>query len=147
VGQASSFSALFDQYRIDAVRFSIVPQNNAVGMLAPSNIAVVPIYCVIDYDDATALISAGDANKYDNTIILEPGESLARTFSPRMAAAVYSGAFTSFANIGPEWIDVGSSGVLHYGVKLWIPAVVAAQTTLQTWSVQVEYFLSFRSLR
>jgi hypothetical protein len=138
--------SIWDQYRIDAIRFVIVPQNNAVQLVTNSSTSLVELYCVIDYDDSNSLTSTGAARKYDNCIILAPGESLERTFQPRMAVPSYSGTFSSFTNLSPQWIDTAYTGVQHYGVKIYIPTTTAAQTTLQSWNIQIEYYISFRSL-
>lgn len=135
----------WDQYRFEAVRFSIYPDNNALGLTTNSTTTLVPIYCVIDYDDSTALASAAAAQGYDNCIQLEPAQSLSRVFKPRMALAAYAGAFNNYANVAPMWIDAVSSGVQHYGVKLWVNQATAAQTQLQSYRVNIEVWLSFRS--
>jgi len=101
---------------------------------------------VIDYDNGTALTSTAAAREYDNCMILTPAESGERIFIPRMALAAYSGAFTSYANVEPQWIDTASTGVIHYGLKYFIPAVTSGQTMLQSWEINVEYYVSFRSL-
>jgi hypothetical protein len=143
----SPFVALFDQYRIDAIRFTIVPQNNAIGLVTNSTTTLEPLYCVIDYDDSNALTSVAQCREYDNCVILYPAESAQRTFQPRMALAAYSGGFSSYANVAPTWVDVASASVQHYGVKLFVPQATAAQTLLQSWNVEIEYFISFRSIR
>jgi hypothetical protein len=129
----------YDQYRLMALRFSILPQNNAIGLVTNSTTSLVPLYCVIDYDDATGLTSAAQAQGYNNCITLSPGESLSRTFRPHMALAAYSGSFGSFANVEPMWIDAANTGVQHYGIKVFIPGATAAQTLLQSWQVVAEY--------
>jgi len=143
----TNFTSLFDQYMLDAVRVSIVPNNNAINLQVNTTVNLVPLYCVVDYDDASVPTSIAQMREYDNCIICEPGESIIRTFSPRLAAAAYSGAFTSFLNLGPQWIDAASPTVAHYGLKIFIPGVASGQTQLQTWDVQFEYYYSFRSLR
>jgi hypothetical protein len=144
ISSANVGTGFWDQYRIDAIRFVVQPQNNAIGLVTNSTTALTPLYCVIDYDDVTNLTSAAAAQSYSNCISLAPGESMERTFQPRIAVAAYSGAFTSYANMAPQWIDAASTGVNHYGVKVFIPGVTAAQTLLQSWDVVVEYFISFR---
>jgi hypothetical protein len=135
----------FDQYRIEAIRFSVIPQNNAIGLVTNSTTSLVPLYSVIDYDDANALGSANAAVAYNNCVTLAPGESCERLFKPRMALAAYSGAFTSYSNTQPTWIDVVSPGVQHYGIKLFIPQATVAQTLLQSWEVVQEYWISLRN--
>jgi hypothetical protein len=134
----------WDQYKIEAIRFTISPNNNAVGLVTNSTTSLVPLYNVIDYDDTTALGSDTIARAYSNCVTLAPGESCERTFQPRMALAAYSGAFTSYANVAPQWLDAASSTVQHYGVKTYIPACTVSQTLLQSWNVSIEFFVMFR---
>jgi hypothetical protein len=144
LANASVTSGYWDQYKLAAIRFTITPDNNAIGLVTNSSTTLVPIYCVIDYDDDTALGSATAAAAYSNCVVIHPGESCERIFQPHMALAAYAGAFTSYANVAPTWIDAASSGVRHYGVKLYIPGATALQTLLQSWEITVEYFLEFR---
>jgi hypothetical protein len=137
---------IWDQYRIDAVRVSIVPTANALFTTDLSDQVYSELYCVIDYDDSTNLTSLASALKYDNCIVLVPTESLERTFQPRLAVAAYSGSFTSYANMPPQWIDTVNNAVQHYGIKYAISPAVAGQTTMQSWDVITEYYISFRSL-
>jgi hypothetical protein len=142
---SSAFENVFDQYRIDAIRMTCKPQNNAIGLVTNSTTTLVPLYCVIDYDNTSNLSTAAAAREYANCICLEPGESFVRTFQPRVADAIYSGSFSSFGNVSPPWIDCASPNVGHYGVKILVPGTTAAQTQLQSWDVTYEYYLSFKS--
>jgi len=139
--------SIWDQYRIDAIRIAFVPQNNAIGLVTNSTASLVDLYCVLDYDDANNLGSTSAALKYDNVIVAAPGESLERTFRPRIAKAAYQSAgFTGYVNEESTWLDTAYHAIQHYGVKIFIPQATNAQTTLQTWDVFIEYFVSFRSL-
>jgi hypothetical protein len=143
---SAAFENVFDQYRIDAIRMTCKPSNNAVGLVTNSTTTLVPLYCVIDYDNTSNLATAAAAREYANCIVLEPGESFVRTFQPRVAVAAYSGSFSSFENVEPPWIDCASPSVQHYGVKILVPGVTAAQTLLQSWDVTYEYYVSFKSV-
>jgi hypothetical protein len=139
-------SGFFDRYMIEAIRFTITPQNNAVGLLGPT-VAYTDLYCVIDYDDSTALTTLASAQGYGNCVRLSPGESLERTFAPRIAISAYNGAFGAYANQRAQWIDSVSTTVQHYGVKIFVPATgIVGQTTLQSWDVNVEYFIRFKNV-
>lgn len=141
------FTNLFDQYRIDCVTFKLVPMQNAIGLTTNSTTLTVTPYCTIDYDDATAYSSAQQARGNESCIIVAPGMECVRQLQPRMAVAAYSGAFTSYANVPPTWIDCSTPSVQHYGVKLVIPSGVVGQTNLQSWTVEREYTVSFRKVR
>jgi len=142
----ANFQTIFDQYRIVAMRVNIIPQNNAIRLVTNSTTSLVDFYTVIDYDNPTALSNAAAARDYENCMIQAPGESAMRVFQPRMALAAYAGAFTSYANTQPLWIDCASPSVQHYGLKYFIPQATAAQTQLQSWELNAEYFIQFRSV-
>lgn len=145
LADASTYEAAFDQWKYEAIRFTIRPWQNAIGLTDLTANSMVELYCVIDYDDATALTSAGQAQSKENCCVLQPGDSLQRTFSPHLASSVYqTGGFGGYSNNPPEWIDTASPAVQHYGVKLWIPTAHAAQVLLQSWNVTIEHYISFR---
>jgi len=144
--QASTFVSLFDQYRIDAIRFIMKPYSNAVQVPTASTTSFQGMYNVIDYDNSTALGSTLAARQYDNCMETEPYETWCRVFRPRIAMSAYNGSFAGYANMQPEWIDCANSDVRHYGIKLYLPPCTASQAILQSWNVQVEYFISFRSM-
>jgi hypothetical protein len=140
-------TGFFDQYRIPAIRFNVRPQQNAIGLTTNSTTTVTSIYVVIDYDDANSLSGIGAYQTYSNCVALAPGQSLSRTFRPHIAMAAYTAsAFSAYANESNVWIDAVSNAVQHYGVKIYVPGVTAAQTQLQSWDVEVEYFIEFRKV-
>lgn len=137
-------TGFYDQYMIEAIRFSIVPRQNSVVL---TSFGLSDLFCVIDYDDSTPLASANAAQAYATCVKLSPGESLERTFQPKMAIAAYGGTlFTSYANVKPMWIDSVSNTVPHYGIKCYIPATgVVGQTIFQVWDITVEYYIKLRN--
>jgi hypothetical protein len=141
---ASITSGQWDQYRLLAVRFTIVPDQNAIGLFTNTATSIPNLYCVIDYDDATNLTTAVQAEAYNNCIILGAGESCERIFKPRMALSAYTGAFGGFANVADQWIDAASTTVQFYGVKILVQGATAAQTLLPSWKLNTEYFFEFR---
>jgi hypothetical protein len=137
-------TGFYDQYMIEAIRFSIVPRQNAIGI---NSVAVSDLFCVIDYDDSAALTSANAAQAYATCVKLSPGESLERTFQPKMAIGAYGGTlFSSYANVKPMWIDSVSNTVPHYGIKCFIPATGSVgQTTFQVWDITCEFYIKLRN--
>jgi len=117
---------------------------NAIGLTTNSTTTCVTPYVVIDYDNAAALSTAAEARSYESCVIVPPGESCSRQFRPHIAVAAYNGSFGGYMNSEPQWIDCGSSTVQHYGIKLFVPGATAAQTQLQSWTVEREYWVSFK---
>lgn len=144
LSSSNASAGTFDQYRIPAVRFSIKPNQNAIQLLTNSTTTVTSIVCVIDYDDSSALGSYAAGCAYANAVIVPPGKSLSRTFRPHIAVAAYQGTFGGYANMSDVWLDSAYNTIQHYGVKLFIPGVTAAQTQLQTWDIEIEYYIELK---
>jgi hypothetical protein len=142
--QSATFVAMFDEYRIDAVTLSFLPTNDGIGMFTNAASTLPPLFTVIDYNDAASPGSTGELRQYDNCMMLSPGRSGRRTFKPRVATAVYNGAFTGYAIMPDCWIDTSTANVQHYGYKYSLAAGTAGQTQLLEWTVVTEYFVSFR---
>lgn len=112
VQQVSSFTAVFDQYRIDELELWLYPDvSNSASTTNPT------YYSAIDYDDANAPTALGSLQQYTNVIETTMNNGHYMRFRPHVAIAAYSGAFTSFMNQKSNWIDSGSPGVQHYGIK------------------------------
>jgi len=142
LNQVASFQALFDQYRILAVDFTIRPRCNA--FVATGTSSPPPLYLVIDYDNATALASAAAATEFSTCAIVEVYQSARRVFRPRLAVATYqSGGFTGYSN-QTSWIDTAYPAVEHYGIKWFLPACTASFTP--EWDVDVKLHLEFRNV-
>jgi hypothetical protein len=140
------FVNLFDQYRIECIKYEVRPVSNAIGSYANASTSLPPLHLVIDYDNATALGSVGAARSYDNCMIIEAHESAQRIFQPRIAVSAYAAAFGSYANEPSPWIDTVSTTVAHYGLKWYVPAATAAQTFLPQWDVYVSAVIAFRNV-
>jgi hypothetical protein len=120
--QYSSFSAVFDQYKIDFVEVWLTPYG-------PGSIGSYPlntkIYSVVDYDDANAPTSLSALQAYENCVTTRASDGHYIKFKPHIAVAAYGGAFTQFKNEAADWIDVASGSVQHYGVKFGCDPSVA----------------------
>jgi hypothetical protein len=121
--QFSSYAAVFDQYKIEKVEFWLTPFGTACAPGYPNN---VRIYSVIDYDDSTTPSSVSALQQYENAVTTRCTDGHYVKFRPHIAVAAYGGAFTQFMNKECDWIDVGSTGVQHYGLKVGIDPTAAS---------------------
>jgi len=112
INDFSSLAAVFDQYRMVRVEIWFTPRNVVVG-----NADAGLMTTVLDFDDASALASVGNANEYATALIGPGNLAHYRCWQPRAAVALYSGVFTSFGNLTSPWIDAASGSVQHYGFK------------------------------
>jgi len=137
-----NLAAVFDQYRLVGVECIARPRSNTAVQTAGS---IGNLYAVADYDDAAALTTTGQALSYSDCVATPVYQPNRRAIKPRVAVAAYSGAFTSFANVDAPWIDCGSSGVVHYGIKYALDTGVAG--SLVTFDLVVRAQWEFRSSR
>jgi len=134
---AASFALVFDQYRIAKIESWLYDASGGANVITGGS-----LFSVIDYDDATALTTVASICDYQNVLSSPTGQSHYHVFVPHVAVAAYSGVFTSFANEAAPWIDVASSGVIHFGIK----AITTAGIVV-AYSLQSRLFLEFRNVR
>jgi len=146
INGAGTLATLFDLYRIDAIRGTVRPNNTALALADPTVTALLPLYWVIDYNDATVLGTVNTALEYDNCMVLSPGESATRTILPKYSMVTRSSAGVDYVTRSGDWLNTTSDDIIHYGFKFIVPAATAAQTFLQTWTVELEYYLTFRQV-
>jgi hypothetical protein len=145
--QASSFAALFDQYRIETIEVTFSPMYRANPLNTASAVLIPLIYVAVDYDDANTPSSLAVLREYENCTVHDDSQEFTIVFHPHVAIAAYSGAFTSFSNQVSPWIDLASTGVLHYGIKWGITGVTASQSTSQSWNVSARFKFACRNVR
>jgi hypothetical protein len=144
--QVSTFTALYDQYRIVRADYRFRPMFKSENFVASTDLTPL-IYIVADYDDNTNPASLAVLRQYQNMQTHE-FETFNYSIIPHCADALYSGSvFTSFGNVVSPWIDVASTGVVHYGIKIGITAGATGQTNLQRWWVTVSLHVQFRNVR
>lgn len=132
----TGYTTLFDQYRIDEIEIwcESANQNNTI--------ATTQVATYIDLDNATAPASFGDAADRQGAIVTNVLAGHYHRWVPHVAVAEYAGAFTSYGNLPPTWIDSSSPNVEHYGFKLATNGVDGVVRNIQ---ITFRAKISFRS--
>jgi len=135
MNDASEYAAVFDQYRIMAVELTIMPSTLTVAGLTGHLLSAV------DYDDVASITPALNAQK-STVVISNLQDTIVRSFTPKIALAAYSGAFTAYS-VGPAqtWINTASTTVQHYGHKL----TANPTTTAITYDLYTRVWFQFRN--
>jgi len=134
LSQSSSFTGLFDRYRILNIQVQFNP--TLTGNLT------VPITTAIDYDDAATPTT--EIAQRETALTVPTSRYFERSFTPRIAVAAYSGTFTGYANMSSkQWLDASSTGIQYYGLKYYIPG--QAVTSSQVYTITVRYFLQCKN--
>jgi hypothetical protein len=125
IAQFSSWAAVFDQYRIMEIEVWVYSTLQFGGSPSTYNPGQ-SLYTVNDYDDANTPSTISQLCQYENVMVTPISNGHYRKWRPHCASAVYSGAFTSFANEVSPWIDVASASVQHYGLKAGVDVTNSA---------------------
>ena len=149
LGQATTFTALFDQYKLDKVVLRFSTRNPAVSVFntASPNGGVPLGYIAPDRDDASAPSGVDAVRQYDLCETFSGCTSFDVVMEPRPTAAIYSyGAFSGYNTMDVEpWIDAANSDVPHYGVKIAVGPLTLSTTSSWAWDIEAHYYVSFTS--
>lgn len=142
LNESSSFTNLFDQYRITKIQCVFIPLN-LMQTAGTTSVTNSPMCIVVDYDDASTPASMVVLYNYQNVRFVGCQTRHVFAFKPRIALASYSGSFTSYANVGNTWIDCSSPSVQHYAVKIGVDQC----SQVPNWVFYARYFIEFRNIR
>jgi hypothetical protein len=133
---SAAYLSLFDQYRIDLIECWLEPkQSLSTVEQNPGTLA-----SAVDLDDAGTPSFFDDVARKQDAVLTTGQNAHYHRWKPHMAVAVYSGAFTSFANAPGGWIDSGSPAVQHYGLK----AASTVTSAVYNYNLQVRARVSFK---
>ncbi len=141
----TEFTALYDLYRIVRAEVLMIP--NIVNANSATPLSGLTAH-VCDFDDATVPASLNELYQYGDgpgrCVLQGPTEKIYRSLEPRAAAAVYSGAFTSYATTPrSQWMNCSSPGVQYYGFKYGF----GLSNSVVIYTVNVRLTVQFRKTR
>jgi hypothetical protein len=153
----SEFSNLFDQYRINKIRFQMIPMMtvNNVQAVAGSGAGASMgnpgiIGSVLDYDDANLLGNLTDYEQYPSWKFCRAVGTCGvdRTFVPGCLLPIVTAGGSLQA--GPvkkkQWIDMGQPNASHFGIKIYMDAS-ASSLAPQYWQIHATIWFSCRHPR
>lgn len=143
IPDASSFSSIFDQYKIDQVDVTILPLTLPSAPGATYGFAL--LWCAVDYDDSVAPGSVSSVTNYSNSICVGPGKSANFTFKPKISGDVDQAGTPEASYVTNAWLNCTKSSVPHYGFKIGVTQ--STTTNLTAWRVLTRYHIGFRSCR
>lgn len=136
------FTALFDQYRINAIQLHFHYRYDPGASGTFNNTASYPrLYTVKDYDDVVTPLSITELREYDKCklTILNPN----RPFKLMLRPAIRSTVGSNHTPKWKQWLDCDLSSTSHYGIK-WGVDNLPTNAILE---VEIKYFLSFKDVK
>ncbi len=148
----TSWTSIFDQYRVKEVLLRFKARSNAVSVqnTAAPNSAVPTAYIVRDLDDNSALTQVSDALQYDTCQTFNGEEDCVVIYEPSVTPAIYSGgAFSGYGiqKAADGWLDVANPSIPHFGIKLCVGGLTASTTSSWVWDMTCEAIVEFQNTR
>lgn len=151
----SAYQALFDQYRINAVKLTFTPywDNNDLGQQGSTTVAAMPrVYTIIDRNGiGPGSIATEDLMlEYGNCRqITRPGQPFSIYIkSPGIETDVeVSGVGVPAMTMYKKFLDTNTGTVDHFGCAIgWIQPGVTGTTSFN-YHVVATYYLQFKTIR
>lgn len=147
----SEFTSLYDQYRINGIKWTLIPRGNTAELTgAPPTVfqgQSTGIFSAIDYDDATAPTSINQLCEYQNMKMTRATQMHSRYIKPRVNLQGITNAGTGAVGSTMNtrgWLDVSQINVPHFGLKLALQQSVNYNLT---YDVKIDFYLAFKNVR
>lgn len=134
----SSYSTIFDRYRIREVTVFFQPQTNQISTGSGAGFYVPRFSVAIDYDDSSTPSTVAEVQGYGTCVTVPGNRPITRRFVPRAAGLAYKTAIASaYTELDPDvWKDAAYGDMPHYGIK-WA-------LTNTTTSGDCSYYIQYR---
>lgn len=144
----AEYSSLFDQYKINSIKFKIMPKTDNVANAANSSTisGFGQIVTVIDHDDVIAPTTREEMLQYGTAKVTSPSRQVNRSLRPTMLTSVFRVGLTAAYSVIPcKFLDMSYTDVPTYGVKVWIdgPVVNPLAPTLSPLTVIYDIYATY----
>lgn len=138
----TEFTSLYDQYKINCVKLTFLPQMNtsvSIGTINNPN-ASARFFSAIDYNDGSTPTSSDDIRQYQSckvTPILRIHKRV--IFKPKILD-------TNGFSIAP-WMSTATPSANYFGLKYAIEAMDSTSTLSMTYTVEAVFYMSFKQVK
>lgn len=141
----TEFTALYDQYKITAVKWQLLPRGNSaeIGLSSVQGLQG-QVFTVLDYDDGNAPTSINQLTQYQNLKMTRNTVTHTRYLKPRFNMEVANVVATAANAPRTGWIDVANDQVRHRGVKY---AIQAPTNATYVYDLMITYYMAFKNVR
>lgn len=153
LSQVTTFSSMFDRYRIDKVKIRFASRNPAASPfnVASPNNTVPQMYVAVDRDDSTAPASTAALTEYDNSLVVPGTCSFDLDLIPSVVSTIANASSTATSSVirrsDEEWLDIAATTIPHFGVKFGITALAVSTSSNWYYDIEAWYYVSFKNVR
>lgn len=145
VPNRTEFTALYDQYRIKAIKVTLMPRGNSSDLGTAATLGNVSrVFSVLDYDDSNNPTSISQLCEYQNLKVTHSTKNHTRYLVPKFNANIAGPLGTIARKPSVGFLDVTDESVVHNGVK-W--AIQAPANGTVVYDLMTTYYLAFKNVR
>lgn len=145
IPDVTDFTALYDQYKILALKVQWLPRGNSSDVANQGSIS--RMFSVIDRDDDATPSSIDQLCQYESLKVTPTTQVHKRYFKPSIRREIATGLGTTGSEVAnPQWIDVTNTNVKHYGLKLAIQGPTPVGLSI-TYDAMVTFYMAFKNVR
>lgn len=137
----SEFTALFDVYKINAVKLQFIPQQTqSVSLGSINNPDNVRFFSAIDYTDDSAPSSVDELRQYATVKCTSIFKTHTRYINkPKILDSVSSSR--------SPWISTSSPSTNYYGLKVAIEPMDSSTTLAMSFQGEAKYYFAFKNVK
>lgn len=147
----TEFTALYDFYRINAVKVSFIPVSN-VSLWSDTDQVVFRntefanrLFTVIDYNDGTALTTINEAREY-RTCKWTPYTRIHKRYFHPTPVYHISSSDNNIAQVRKAWISCADPTVQYYGIKTAYDGRTNTTMNAETiYKIECVYYMQFKN--
>lgn len=150
VFNATDFTNLFDEYKINAIKLKFVPRydGNDAGSASPQNSAMVSV-C---YDTRSSLTPSGSYSSATYNAFSEQG--LVKTYATLRPFTVYWKPSLRQPNfiagskfLGPQWLPTAATTETHYGPHIFMHDMNFTASFRNSYDIFITHYISLRGVK
>lgn len=144
----TEFTNLFDQYRICAVKLTIIPgvTESSLEGASTSSYPLPEVRSIIDYTEDAAPLDFDEMYQYANCKMTRGNKMHTRYIKPAVLTSAFEGvAATAYIPKWKQWLTTDDSATPHYSIKVGINAVKTANTCY--FRVYAKYYLQMKNIK
>lgn len=151
VVNASEFTSMYDQYRINKVVLYLEPQFTSNGQFYNNlNIFSKKLRVIHDYNDANPLTQEDDYLEYANCKTYMATRNIRITLYPKIANNVENvdgGVAQTLMNSNRVWLNTAQDEVPHFGIKIFVPEDISNIENVSLFTVRAKMWLSMKNTK
>lgn len=144
----TEMAALFDQYKITSVKWSLIPRGNVSDITSATvanSASSVGVFSVVDFDDIAPFTNIQQACEYTNMKMTRSHQVHSRTLRPKVNVQMLTtlGANVPANTNNSPWLDTAYSNIPYYGIK-WI--LQQSPNQAQQYDLKIDYIVACKNV-